>query len=197
MLAIFCNLANEDQADFRPWLSEDMFPARINIGFKNCASFNLIQGSGSKFVTLYEAPSLGKLYDVSYQKLRQIRTPRDFYYHKKFLAPERYTLAWIGPEISRKSNSFTTHIRIERFNPALCLIEDFNAWFVSTYVPALAESSKTEGLRRYISIEGPHKYFIIQEITKSKISRGNKYLLQKIKFGLSISGIYKKVIQSP
>jgi hypothetical protein len=197
MLAIFCNLATEDQADFRPWLSEDMFPARLNIGFKNCASFNLIQGDGSKFVTLYETPSLGNLYNVSYQKLRQSRTLRDADYHDKFLTPERYTLAWIGPEISRKNKGFSTFIRIDRFNPEHYLIEDFNAWFVSTYVSTLAESSITLGLRRYISIQGPHKYFIIQEIMNSKISRDNKHSLQKTKFGLSVSGTYKKIIQSP
>ena len=196
MLAIFCNLATEDQADFRPWLSEDMFPARLNIGFKNCASFNLIKGDGSKFVTLYETPSLRNLYNVSYQKLRQTRTPRDANYHEKFIDPERYTLAWIGPEIPRKSNRFTTYIKIERFNPAHYLIEDFNAWFVDTYVPVLAGSSNIEGLRRYISIEGPHKYVLIEEMMNPETSRDNKHALQKDKFGLSISGVYEEIIQS-
>ena len=196
MLAVFCDLAAKDQIDFRPWLAEDMFPARLNIGFNNCASFNLIKGEGTEFVTLYETPSLGKLYDVQYQALRKMRTPRDTAFHKKFQNLERYILSWVGPEISRTKNSFSTYIRIDRFDPEYHLIEDFNTWFMNTYVQALAKSTEIVGLRRYISIEGPHKYFFIQEIIDLETSRDNEQSLQKTKFGLKISGIYEKTIQS-
>ena len=84
MLAIFCDLSPEDQSQFRPWLLEDMFPARLKIGFRNCASFDLVKGEGPEFVTLYETPSLGHLYDVPYRALRELRTPRDAAYHKNF-----------------------------------------------------------------------------------------------------------------
>ena len=42
LLAIFCDLASVDQADFRPWLIEDMFPARQKIGFKDYSKEDLI-----------------------------------------------------------------------------------------------------------------------------------------------------------
>ena len=196
MLAVFCDLATKDQGDFRPWLAEDMFPARLNIGFRNCASFNLIKGTGSEFVTIYEIPSLGQLYDVPYQALRQKRTQRDTAYHEKFQNPDRYTLTWVGPEISRTDNGFSTYITIDRFNPEQHLIEDFNTWFVSTYIPVLAKFRGIMGLRRYISIEGAHKYFIIQEIPDPEVSGDSKQTMQKIKFGLKNSGIYEKSIQS-
>mgnify|MGYP001198685826 FL=1 len=196
MLAIFCDLSPEDQSQFRPWLLEDMFPARLTIGFRNCASFDLVKGEGPEFVTLYETPSLGHLYDVPYRALRELRTPRDAAYHKKFLNPERYTLAWTGPEITRKTDDFATYIKIDRFNLKNHLIEEFNTWFFSTYISAFVRSVETLSLRRYISVEGSHNYFIVHEIIDPEIPQTNEYLGQKAKFGTNISGVYKKIIQS-
>jgi hypothetical protein len=196
MLAIFCDLAPEDQSDFRPWLSEDMFPARLNIGFRNCASFDLIKGEGSEFVTLYETPSVGHLYGVPYQALRQSRTSRDATYHEKFQNPERYTLTWTGPEITKETNNFAPYIYIDRFNLKNHLIEEFNAWFINAYVPAFMKCSKTVSLRRYISIEGPHKHFILHELIGPETSQNSRHLRQKAEFGINISGMYEKIIQS-
>ena len=195
MLAIFCDLTIKDQADFRPWLDEEMFPARLKIGFKNCGSFNLLKGEGSNFVTLYEVPSLGYLYDLPYQELRQTRTSRDAEYHKKFQNPERYTLSWIGPEIRKKTPGFAPYISIDRFNLGDNLIEEFNTWFVNSFIPALTNSDNILGLRRYISVEGPHQHFTIQEHLNPQINRNDIDKMQKTKFGKNISGIYERVIQ--
>ena len=196
MLAIFCDLSPEDQSQFRPWLLEDMFPARLKIGYRNCASFDLVKGEGPEFVTLYETSSLGHLYDVPYRALRELRTPRDAAYHKKFQNPERYTLAWTGPEIARKTDDFATYIKIDRFNLKNHLIEEFNTWFFSTYISAFVRSVETLSLQRYISVEGSHNYFIVHEIIDPEIPQTNEYLGNKAKFGTNISGVYKKIIQS-
>ena len=197
MLAVFCDLAFKDQADFRPWLSEDMFPARINIGFESCASFNLCQGQGSEFLTLYETPSLGHLYDIPYQELRRTRKPRDAAYHKKFQNPQRYTLSWIGPEISKKQRGFAPYLSIERFNPEDDLIEEFNSWFVSTYIPIFLNSDFIVGLRRFVSIEGSHRFFVIKEFIDLENFKNDVQRTQKTKFGMNVSGIYQRIIQSP
>ena len=196
MLAIFCDLSPEDQSQFRPWLLEDMFPARLKIGYRNCASFDLVKGEGPEFVTLYETSSLGHLYDVPYRALRELRTPKDAAYHKKFQNPERYTLAWTGPEIARKTDDFATYIKIDRFNLKNHLIEEFNTWFFSTYISAFVRSVETLSLQRYISVEGSHNYFIVHEIIDPEIPQTNEYMGNKAKFGTNISGVYKKIIQS-
>jgi len=197
MLAIFCDLDAKDQTDFRPWLAEDMFPARLNIGFNNCASFDLIQGDGCEFVTIYEVPTLGHLYDIPYQELRRKRKPRDAEYHKKFQNPERYALTWVGPEISSKKSGFAPYVSIQRFDIKENLVEEFNAWFVSSYIPSVLESKNTVSLRRYISVEGPHKNFIIQEFSDSNISSDNEISIEKTVFGINILATYKRIIQSP
>ena len=108
LLVIFCDLADSDKLDFRPWLSEDMFTARVNIGFNACASFDKVQGEGLEFVAMYEMPSLKHLYGEFYQALRRVRNPRDAEYHNKFQNPERYTLNWAGPEFSSMVTGFAS-----------------------------------------------------------------------------------------
>ena len=197
LLAIFCDLAAVDQADFRPWLIEDMFPARQKIGFKDCASFNLIDGKGSEFVTLYETPSIGHLYGLPYQNLRQTRNPRDQNYHNKFQSPQRYTLNWVGPEISKKINGFSKYIIISRFDLKDWLIPDFNIWFVCTYIPSLLNTKNIVGLRRFISLEGPHKNFVIKEILKPQKSDVDNLRSENKKFETHITGTYERIIQIP
>jgi hypothetical protein len=42
ILAMFVDLDPEPLAEFRPWLVEDMFAARLDIGFHACARYDLI-----------------------------------------------------------------------------------------------------------------------------------------------------------
>jgi hypothetical protein len=197
MLAVFCDLTIEDQKDFLPWLEEDMFPARLNIGFKSCASYNLIEGNGSDFVTLYEVRSLGDLYDSPYQNLRNNRTKRDADYHKKFQNPMRYSLAWVGPEVSKKKIGFGPFIHIERFDVTDNLVEEYNSWFVTTYLPSLLKSSNTISLRRYIAVEGVHRYFVIREFLEHNAIVDNTVLIEYAGYKSYISGVYQRLIRSP
>ena len=190
-------LVSEDQADFRPWLEEDMFPARQRIGFRSCASFNLIRGHGSKFVTLYETTSVGNLYDAPYQALRQKRNLRDADYHRKFQNPQRYTLSWIGPEISKNMNGFSNYIILSRFNLKYWLIPEFNRWFVCNYIPSLSKIKNTLGLRRFMSLEGPHKHLVIEEILNPEKSQIDGLANENIAFETHVTGTYKRIIQAP
>ena len=188
MLAIFCDLSPEDQSQFRPWLLEDMFPARLKIGYRNCASFDLVKGEGPEFVTLYETSSLGHLYDVPYRALRELRTPRDAAYHKKFQNPERYTLAWTGPEIARKTDDFATYIKIDRFNLKNHLIEEFNTWFFSTYISAFVRSVKTLSYGDTFLSKDPITILLYMKLSTLKFHKltniwGTKLNLEQISLG--------------
>ncbi len=44
LLAIFCDMGDQWREEFRHWLKEDMFPARVGIGFPACASYDVIPG---------------------------------------------------------------------------------------------------------------------------------------------------------
>ena len=61
----------------------------------------------------------------------------------------------------------------------------------------MLNSKNRISLRRYMSVEGPHKNFVIQEFTDSEISANNKPSILKNSSEISISGIYKRIIQSP
>jgi hypothetical protein len=197
MLAVFCDLAEKDQADFRPWLKEDMFPARVDIGFNACASFDRVSGNGPEFVTLYEMPSLGHLYDEPYQALRRVRNPRDAAYHEKFQNPERHTYAWAGPELSSEAGGFAPYIYVDRFDLEDENAQAFNIWFVGSYLPALSELEGLVRVRRYLSMEGAPKHCVLHEFSESNVDELQEW--QNARSGISdaISALYVNVASAP
>ena len=196
LLAIFCDLLPEDQIDFHPWLTEDMFPARLNIGFKSCASFKLIEGDGSEFVTLYEVPSVGYLYDKPYQQLRDNRLPRDASFHKKFIKPNRYTLSWVGPEKSINQHGFAEFININLFDIQDKYNDLFNSFYITRYLPSVANNNELTSVRRYLSLEGAHKNFILEESADKKILSNSVLSFKELFSKNKINSIYKRIIQS-
>lgn len=158
LLAIFCNLNEKDQKEFHPWLLNEMFPARLKIGFNSCASFEKIDGDGQKFVTLYEVDNIVYLYDKPYQKLRENRSPLDAKFHKSFLNPSRYTLQLIPPSIEKDQKGFLNYIKISRQNINSFDIQKYYSNFISNI-----HDQNTLPIRRYINVEGEHNNFTIIE----------------------------------
>jgi len=200
LLAIFCDLDDVDRADFRPWLTEDMFPARMEIGFNACASYDRVSGEGQQFLTMYEMPSLGHLYGAAYQSLRRDRKPRDAAYHRKFCNPERYTLAWVGPELVSERHAEATPgalMRVDRFNLEQMGVQDFNIGFLTEYLPALGKSGSVVRLRRYLSMEGSPSHLVVRELGEGAEDPGP--LGQDAGDGIRDlrSALYECVIASP
>ena len=160
MLAMFVNLDQEYRKEFRVWLKQDMFTARIKIGFEACASYDLLPGTDAgkersqSFLTVYQTPSLGVLYSQPYQRLREVRDKKDAEFHKKFLDAERYTLSWVGPELASETREFAPLIYVDRFDVIDEDKEEFNKWFVSEYLPACEKIKSMTRLRHYTAMEG-------------------------------------------
>ena len=160
MLAMFVNLDQELHAEFRVWLEQDMFTARINIGFEACASYDLIPETNTDkeysqtFLTVYRTASLGVLYSKPYQRLREARDAKDAEFHEKFLDVERYTLSWVGPELSGETLEFAPLIYVDRFDVTDEDKQEFNKWFVGEYLPACEKIKSMTRLRRYTAMEG-------------------------------------------
>ncbi len=168
LLAIFCDLVEEDQKEFHPWLLNEMFPARLKIGFDSCASFEKIDGDGQKFVTLYEVDNIVYLYDKPYQKLRENRSPLDAKFHKSFLNPSRYTLQLIPPSIEKDQKGFLNYIKISRQNINSSNIQNYYSNFISNI-----HNQNKLPIRRYINVEGEHNNFTL--IESDEIDNLNKH----------------------
>ena len=134
LLAIFCDLDPIDQKEFHPWLLNEMFPARLKIGFNSCASFKKISGDGQKFLTLYEVDNIVSLYDRPYQKLRENRSPLDTKFHESFINPSRYILSLIPPLIEKDHSGFLDYVKITRENIARTDIQKYHSNFISIYI---------------------------------------------------------------
>lgn len=173
LLAVFVDLVPEDWPGFRPFLAEDMFPPRAEIGFGPAASYDLVDGirqvdpPGQQFLTLYVAPSLGDLYGAPYQGLRRQRGARDALYHEKFRNQARYVAAWTGPEISSKTpDQFAIHLHADRFDISDGDLQEFNIWFACDYLPGLAENPNVISVRRYLTVEGSPSNIVLHELSE-------------------------------
>ena len=190
LLAIFCDLDPKDQKEFHPWLLNEMFPARLKIGFNSCASFEKISGDGQKFLTLYEVDNIVSLYDRPYQKLRENRSPLDTKFHESFINPSRYILTLIAPLIEKEHSGFLDYVKITRETITGANVQKYHSNFITKI-----NNLNLLPLRRYITVEGEHDNFTIieaEEINKiidldidNKISSSNN----------QIDALYKRKIQ--
>ena len=190
LLAIFCDLDPKDQKEFHPWLLNEMFPARLKIGFNSCASFEKISGNGQKFLTLYEVDNIVSLYDRPYQKLRENRSPLDTKFHESFINPSRYILTLIAPLIEKDHSGFLDYVKITRETITGANVQQYHSNFITKI-----NNLNLLPLRRYITVEGEHDNFTIieaEEINKiidldidNKISFSNN----------QIDALYKRKIQ--
>ena len=190
LLAIFCDLDPKDQKEFHPWLLNEMFPARLKIGFNSCASFEKLSGNGQKFLTLYEVDNIVYLYDRPYQKLRENRSPLDTKFHESFINPSRYILTLIAPLIEKDHSGFLDYVKITRETITGANVQKYHSNFITKI-----NNLNLLPLRRYITVEGEHDNFTIieaEEINKiidldidNKISSSNN----------QIDALYKRKIQ--
>ena len=190
LLAIFCDLDPKDQKEFHPWLLNEMFPARLKIGFNSCASFEKISGDGQKFLTLYEVDNIVSLYDRPYQKLRENRSPLDTKFHESFINPSRYILTLIAPLIEKEHSGFLDYVKITRETITGANVQKYHSNFITKI-----NNLNLLPQRRYITVEGEHDNFTIieaEEINKiidldidNKISFSNN----------QIDALYKRKIQ--
>ena len=190
LLAIFCDLDPKDQKEFHPWLLNEMFPARLKIGFNSCASFEKLSGDGQKFLTLYEVDNIVYLYDRPYQKLRENRSPLDTKFHESFINPSRYILTLIPPSIEKDHSGFLDYVKITRETITGADVQKYHSNFITKI-----NNLNLLPLRRYVTVEGEHDNFTIieaEEINKiidldidNKISSSNN----------QIDALYKREIQ--
>ena len=190
LLAIFCDLDPKDHKEFHPWLLNEMFPARLKIGFNSCASFEKISGDGQKFLTLYEVDNIASLYDRPYQMLRENRSPLDTKFHKSFKNPSRYILTLIPPLIEKDHSGFLDYVKITRETITGANVQKYHSNFITKI-----NNLNLLPLRRYVTVEGEHDNFTIieaEEINKiidldidNKISSSNN----------QIDALYKREIQ--
>ena len=178
LLALFVDLHEQWHEEFRHWLQEDMFPARLKIGFIQCASYDLVPNNNltaKKFLTIYEVQSSGFLYSEPYQSLRLHRDSRDTSFHERFIKPERYILSWVGPELFRGEQIFGTILYIDRFGLEPQNIQEFNYWFVNHYISSCVNISDILSVRRFTAVEGDPKEFVVHEMKSESVLCDKKW----------------------
>jgi hypothetical protein len=173
MLAVFCDLEPKWHREFREWLRDDMMPARMRIGFPAAASYDRIEGARDNsvgiepFVTAYETASHGDLYGAPYQALRVDRDQRDKDFHARFIAPARYTLAWLGPELATPGQTGFSPVAVfDRIDLPEAAIQDFNIAYWTRSLPVIAGVRGLVRARRYLAMEGHPRHILVHEFAE-------------------------------
>ncbi len=209
MLAIFCDLEEKWRDEFRSWLAEDMFPARLAVGFPCCASYDAVPDMGGgthvgvpEFLSLYEAPALADLYGEPYQALRRNRDLRDASFHERMMGMERYSLVHTGNDAG--GGGFAPFVFVDRFDLRPEDVQAFNVWFVTEYLPWCAKLSGLIRVRRYLAMEGAPRHFILHEFEDSSFHEDAvwKALRNAKEWGLAgmtygSPGFYGRAVQAP
>ena len=181
LLAIFCDLEARWHEEYRDWLREEMFPARLAVGFRRCASYDLLPGEGDDrsssappFLTLYEAPSVADLYGQPYQALRENRSERDRAFHDRMMGTERYTLAAAGPSPGGgQGGGLAPFVFVDRFDLRPEAVEGFSIWFENEYAPWCAKAPGFVRLRRYLAMEGAPRHFVLHEFGEEAFAQSS------------------------
>ncbi|MFC1492024.1 hypothetical protein ACFLQ0_05515 [Nitrospinota bacterium] len=209
MLALFCDLEEKWHEEFRAWLAEDMFPARLAVGFPSCASYDAVpdvagstQVSVPEFLTLYETPALADLYDEAYQALRRDRDPRDAVMHERMMGLERYTLSLTGPAAT--GEGLAPFVFVDRFDLRPDDVQTFNIWFMMEYLPWCAKLPGLVRVRRYLAMEGAPRHFILHEFEDRAfhedavwraLRNAKEWVLAGMTYGSP--GLYERVVKAP
>jgi len=210
LLALFCDMEEKWREEFRAWLAEDMFPARLKAGLFACASYDAVadiergtQSTVPEFLTLYETATVADLYGEAYQSLRRDRDERDTAIHERMMGLERYTLASAGPSPA-PGGELAPVVYVDRFDLRPDDIGAFNAWFVNEYLSWCAKLRGLVRVRRYLSMEGAPRHFILHEFedrsfyedavwkalrnSKEWVMAGNTY---------GAPGLYERAVKAP
>jgi hypothetical protein len=215
MLAIFCDMEAQWHGEFRDWLNEDMFPARLRLDFPACASYDVISGqmgeesngalaTAPPFLTIYETPSISDLYGEPYQGLRRDRAPRDREMHERMIGMERYTLTLVGPLVSRDGDSLAPFAYVDRFDLRPSDVQPFNIWFEAEYLPWCSKLPSLLRVRRYLAMEGAPRHLVFHEFSDTKfqddplwraLRNAKEWLVCAMTYGAP--ALYQRVAKAP
>ena len=211
LLAIFCDLESRWHEEFRAWLAEDMFAARMGIGFRACASYDAVpdtpetsMAGAPPFLTLYECASLADLYGGAYQALRRERGERDAAFHQRMMGMERYTLCAVGSGTGAGEGGLAPFAFVDRFDIRPDEIQDFNLWYEAEYLPWLEKVPGFSSVHRYLAMEGAPRHFILHGFESDDFVQNPLWLAVRREMAWSrcaqthgAPGLYRRVIEAP
>jgi len=170
LLAVWTDIAPEIEEEFNAWYDTEHVPERLIVpGFLSGLRFTAVEGL-PKYLALYDLTGEDVLKTDTYLKLLKPGTPWTRRITPNFRNTSRCVYRQIfscGPRPEKPSNFVLT----VRMNVALEHESEFNEWYNSDHLPALAAVPGVVCARRYVAIESESKYLALYELKEAGVSK--------------------------
>ena len=171
LLAVWTDIPAHAEEDFNRWYNEEHIPERVGIpGFLDGRRYLCREGS-PRYLALYETVDAQVLTGDAYLKVSKHPTPwteRVRPHFQNVVRNEYEVLVTLGTPPDRAA-PFVLTVRLET-DPVH--EDEFNAWYNTDHLPALASVPGVYAARRYRATSGVPKYLAVYELANPELLRG-------------------------
>jgi hypothetical protein len=168
LLAVWTDIPAHIEADFNRWYDEEHLPERAGIpGFLNARRYVSLQGT-PKYLALYDTVDAQVLQSDPYLAVLGNSTPwtqRIRPHFQNFVRNEYELILTLGT-IPEKASPYVLLVRMG-IPPEH--EDEFNDWYNTDHVPALASVPGVYGARRYRTMAGSPKYLAMYELADADV----------------------------
>ncbi len=174
LLAVWTDIPANVEEDFNRWYSEEHIAERVGIpGFLNGRRYVSLDGT-PKYIALYETVDAQVLQSEIYLKVSNSQTPwtqRLRPHFQNFVRNEYELLVTLGTQPEHAAPYVLT-VRLET-DPAH--EAEFNEWYNTDHLPALAGVPGVYRARRYRATAGSPRYLAVYELANREVRQGEAW----------------------
>lgn len=174
LLAVWMDIPPQVEEDFNRWYDDEHLIERANVpGFLNARRYRVLQGT-PKYLALYDTVDAHVLQSEAYLKVLSNSTPwtqRVRPHFQNFLRNEYEWLLSLGTGSGQTSPYvLTVRLGIEPEHEA-----EFNDWYNTDHLPALASVPGVVRARRYRATAGSPQYLAVYELANAEVPRSEAW----------------------
>ncbi len=174
LLAVWTDIAPEMEAEFNAWYDTEHIPERLSVpGFLSGLRFVAVEGQ-PKYLALYDLADETVLKSEAYLKLLKPGTPWTRRVAPNFRNSARGVYRQIFSHGTRPDNP-SDFVLTVRMNVAPQHESEFNEWYNSDHIPALVSVPGVFCARRYVAVEGEHKYLALYELRDAEVRKSEAW----------------------
>jgi hypothetical protein len=174
LLAVWTDIPAALEEDFNRWYNEEHLAERASIpGFLNARRYRSLQGTPT-YIALYGTVDVRVLQSDAYLKVSNNPTPltqRIRPHFRNFVRNEYELILTLG-SIPDKTSPYVLLVRLE-IDPEHDA--EFNDWYNTDHLPALASVPGVYGARRYRATVGSPTYLAVYELANADVPKSEAW----------------------
>jgi hypothetical protein len=168
LLAVWTDIPAHIEEDFNRWYNEEHLAERTGIpGFLNARRYVSLQGT-PKYIALYDTVDAQVLQSDTYLKVLNSSTPWTQHvrpHFQNFVRNEYELILTLGTPPDQAS----PYVLLVRLGITPEHEDEFNDWYNTDHLPALAGVPGVYGARRYRATAGSPQYLAVYELANADV----------------------------